>query len=117
MLRFQVITDVKSLATYLGKSDGGYFVAQEGLHREIGGKAAGLLGLDAKPDWDKFNLLLQGLNPQSGDQLTSKLLDDRIPGWHVTASVPKGVTIALEMGDARVHDVIWDAGQVGHGRP
>ena len=35
--------------------------------------------------------------------------DNRIPGWDVTACVPKGVTEALEGGDERIQPAIWRA--------
>ena len=56
------------------------------------------------------------LIPHTGEQLTAKLIDDRIAAWDVTASVPKGVTIALERGDDRIHDAIWEAGRRSDGR-
>ena len=55
-----------------------------------------------RPDYEQFKRLIHGLDPHTGEQLTAKLIEDRIPGWDVTASVPKGVTTALERGDARI---------------
>jgi conjugative relaxase-like TrwC/TraI family protein len=104
----QVITDVNSLSGYLGKGDGGYFVEQTGLHREVGGELCERLGL-SEPDFKKFLPLMHGLDPNTGEQLTAKLVENRIPGWHLTVSVPKGVTIAIEHGDYRVHDALWEA--------
>ena len=37
-----------------------------------------------------------GLHPRTGEQLTAMLVDDRMPGWDFTASLPKGVTAAME---------------------
>jgi len=108
MWRIQVITDVGSLSTYLGKSDGGYFVQNEDLHREIGGEGAKRLGL-AEPDFEKFLRLLNGRDPHTNDQLTAQLIDGRIPGWHITASLPKGVSLAMEGDDKRITDVVWEA--------
>ena len=86
--------------------------SQDGdLHREWGGKGAGLLGLSGLPDYEQFKRLIHGLDPHSGEQLTAKLIEDRIPGWDVTASVPKGVTTALERGDGRIRQLLWDAGR------
>jgi len=111
VLRFRDIKDAKAAGQYYGKSDGGYYLDGADLHREVGGKAAQLLGLEKAADFEQFKRLLQGLDPHSGEQLTAKLMDGRIAGWDVTASIPKGVTVALERGDGRIHDAIWDAGR------
>ena len=63
------------------------------------------------PDYEQFKRLIHGLDPHTGEQFTAKLIEDRVPGWDVTASVPKGVTTALERGDRRIRDVIWEAGR------
>jgi conjugative relaxase-like TrwC/TraI family protein len=109
VLRFR---DSKSPAAgyhYFSKSDSG--LAADGLRSEVGGEGAKALGLDKKPDFDQFKNLLHGLDPNTGEQLTAKLIDGRISYWDITASVPKGVTVALEFGDARIQDLIWDAGR------
>ncbi|MBP3955445.1 relaxase domain-containing protein [Gemmata sp. G18] len=103
------IRDAKSAASYYGKSDGGYYLGASDLRREVGGNAASLLGISGVPDPDQFKRLLQGLHPETGEQLTSKLVDGRLAGWDITASIPKGVTIAIERGDARIHDALWEA--------
>src|SRR5437660_787352 len=94
---------------YYAKSDGGYYLDDHDLHREWRGKGAAQLGLAGPPDYEQFRRLIHGLDPQTGEQLTAKLIDDRIPGWDVTASLPKGVTTALERGDGRIRDVLWQA--------
>ena len=77
----------------------------------MGRQGGGLLGLTGQPDYEQFKRLIQGLDPNTGEQLTAKLIEERVPGWDATASVPKGVTTALERGDERVRDVIWWAGR------
>jgi conjugative relaxase-like TrwC/TraI family protein len=109
MLRFTPIENARQAEHYYSKSDGGYYLDDHDLHREWGGKGAALLGLSGPPDYEQFRRLIHGLDPQTGEQLTAKLIDDRIPGWDVTASVPKGVTTALERGDGRIRDVLWRA--------
>src|SRR4051812_36103023 len=109
MLRMRAITDAKAAGHYYGKTDGGYYLDDSDLHREVGGKVASLLGLDSKPDFEEFKRLLEGHHPKSGDQLTAKIIPGRLAGWDITASVPKGVTTALECGDSRIHDAIWNA--------
>src|SRR6266446_4352162 len=95
MLRMKPIADARKAESYYAKSDGGYYLADDDLRREWGGKGAGLLGLDGTPDFEEFKRLVHGLDPNTGKQ--------------VTASVPKGVTTALERGDSRIHDALWEA--------
>jgi conjugative relaxase-like TrwC/TraI family protein len=111
MLRFTPIRDAGAAGSYYGKTDGGYYLDGAELGREVGGKLAAMLGLAAAPDVEEFKRLLNGLHPKTGEQLTARLVDDRIAGWDVTASVPKGVTEALEGGDQRIRDAIWEAGR------
>jgi conjugative relaxase-like TrwC/TraI family protein len=114
MFRMIPIEDAASAAGYFGKSDSGYFldgaVEGEELRREWGGEDKERLGLTGKPTLEQFQRLLNGLDPHSGQQLTAQLVEDRVPGWAFTASVPKGVTTALECGDSRIRDALWEAG-------
>ena len=109
MLRFTPIDNARQAEHYYSKSDGGYYLQADDLHREWGGQGAAMLGLLGAPDYEQFKRLIHGLDPRTGEQLTAKLIEDRVPGWDVTASVPKGVTTALERGDERIRDVIWAA--------
>lgn len=111
MLRMTPIANAKRAATYFGKSDGGYYLEGDGFGREWGGKGAKLLGLEGAPQLEQFERLINGLDPHTGKQLTAKLVEDRIPLWDFTASVPKGVTTAIECGDSRVRDALWQAGR------
>jgi len=69
------------------------------------------LGLTGQPTLQRFERLLQGLDPHTGEQLTALLVEDRIPCWDFTASMPNGYTMALEGGDERVRDIVWEAGK------
>ena len=111
MPRFHPITDAKAAEAYYGQTDGGYYLDGAELHREVGGQGAERLGLDGNPDFEQFKRLLHGLDPHTGEQLTAKLVPGRLAGWDVTASIPKGVTVALECGDERIHDALWAAGR------
>jgi conjugative relaxase-like TrwC/TraI family protein len=109
MLRMKPVESVTRACLYYEKSDAGYYQGTDGLHCEWGGKGAPRLGLEGEPEYEHFKNLLHGLDPKSGKQLTAKLIDGRIPAWDVTASIPKGVTIALERGDSRIQGVIWES--------
>src|SRR5579875_3359636 len=88
---------------YYEKTDAGYYLAEVGLHSEWIGMGADHLGLLGRtPDSLHFKRLIRGLDPWSGEQLTARLRDDRIPAWDITVSMPKGATLAIECGDHRV---------------
>ena len=94
---------------YYSKTDSGRYYADGELRQEWMGKGAELLGLSGTPDFEHFKRLIHGLDPHTGKQLTAKLLHNRTPGWDVTASVPKGVSVALERGDTRIQGAMWEA--------
>lgn len=100
---------------YYEKSDAGYYRGEGGLHCEWGGKDAPALGLEGEPEFEHFKRLLRGLDPHTGEQLTARLVDDRLPGWDVTGSVPKGVTEAMERGDDRIQGLLWKANRLAMG--
>lgn len=102
---------------YYSQSDAGYYHEAGGLHCEWGGKAAAMMGLDvdAHPEYEHFKRVVRGLDPHTGEQLTAKLIKNRLPGWDVTTSVPKGVTAAAEWGDDRIQGIIWKANRLAMG--
>lgn len=109
MLNMTPLKDAKRAEEYFGKSDGGYYLKDDGLSREWGGKLAETLKLGDTPTLDQFKRLLQGRDPHSGKQLTAKLIEERIPAWDITASMPKGVTTLIECGDDRVLQLAREA--------
>lgn len=111
MLRMRPVKSGKQAEQYYARTDGGYYHEASGLRCEWGGRGAMMLGLAGPPEFEQFRRVVYGLDPRSGEQLTAKLVEGRIPGWDVTASVPKGVTVALERGDSRIQEAIWQAGR------
>ena len=109
MLNMVPLTDANGAEEYFGKSDGGYYLEGDELHREWGGKGAAMLGLSGPPTQQQLGRLLRGLDPHSGAQLTAKLIDGRTAGNDFTARLPKGVTTAMEGGDERIQPMLWDA--------
>ncbi len=107
----QPIVDARKAEDYYGKSDGGYYLRPEDRVQEWLGKGAAMLGLTGPPEFEQFQRLLRGLDPQTGRQLTARLIDDRLPGWDVNVSAPKGVTTAMERGDDRLRAAMWEAGR------
>ena len=107
MLRMKPQKDANRAEAYYPQSDAGYYVEGSGLHCEWGGKARLTLGLAGPPTFEQFRNLVHGLDPHTAEQLTARLLNGRLCGWDVTASNPKGVTLALEAGDERIHAAMW----------
>jgi conjugative relaxase-like TrwC/TraI family protein len=107
MLRMKPVGSPKRAESYYAKTDGGYYQAGNGLRCWWGGKGADLLGLTGlTPVDDYFKNLVYGRDPRTGEQLTARLVDNRIPAWDVTACVPKRVTELAEGGDERVPPAI-----------
>lgn len=99
-------------------SDGSYYTKSENYYDAgaLGdpywfGKGAEALGLDGKVDPAEFQRLLDGRLPD-GTVLGRVVNDERqhFPGWDLTFSVPKSVSImALVGGDKRLIDAIHEA--------
>lgn len=111
MLRMTPISDAGRAAEYFGTSDAGYYLGADDARREWIGRGAAALGLTGTPEFEPFERLLRGLDPHTGTQLTALLTEDRLAGWDFTASLPKGVTTALERGDTRIREALWQAGR------
>lgn len=109
ILRIHPIESAAQAESYYAKSDGGYYLGPDDLRRAWIGRGAELLGLSGPPDYEQFRRLIHGLDPWSGNQLTAKILGNRIPGWDVNVHCPKGVTMVIEQGDDRVQAALWDA--------
>jgi conjugative relaxase-like TrwC/TraI family protein len=107
MLNMTPITDAGRAADYFGKSDSGYYIQDDEMHREWGGKGAAALGLAGTPTQLQLERLLRGLDPHDGSQLTAKLIEGRTAGDDLTARLPKGVTTAMENGDERIQPMMW----------
>ena len=110
MMGMTPIKDASRAADYFGRTDGGYYLDGRELRRQWIGSSRERLGLTGPPTVEQFERLLRGCDPHTGKQLTAMLVDDRIPGWDFTASLPKGVTTALEGGDRRIAAAFWEAG-------
>jgi conjugative relaxase-like TrwC/TraI family protein len=107
MLRIQPIANAKDAEDYYAKSDGGYYYQPGDVRQEWFGQGAKELGLSGTPEFEQFKRLIHGLDPHTGEQLTAKLIEERIPGVDVNVHCPKGVTIAINRGDSRLSDAMW----------
>jgi conjugative relaxase-like TrwC/TraI family protein len=108
MLRIQPIVNAKDAESYYAKSDGGYYVRPEDMHREWVGSGAARLGLSATPDFEQFKRLIHGLDAHTGRPLTARR-GEGLAGWDVNVHSPKGVTTAFERGDNRISEAMWQA--------
>ena len=90
MLRMTPLENAGQAESYYAKSDGGYYLDADGLHREWGGKGAALLGLSGPPDYEQVKRLIHGLDPHSGEQLTAKLIEEPHPGLGRDRERPQG---------------------------
>lgn len=61
------------------------------------GRAAQAMGLSGKVDFDQFEAIFDGFDPISGRALTQNAgRDDRRPGWDLTFSMEKSLSIVYE---------------------
>jgi len=61
------------------------------------GRAAKELGLTGKVNFDDFEMLFDGIDPTTGNKLTQNAgRDDRRPGWDLTFSMEKSLSIVYE---------------------
>jgi hypothetical protein len=83
MLRMKPIASGKRAELYYARTDvgqdaAGYYHEASGLRCEWGGKGAAKLGLGGTPEFEQFKRLIHGLDPNTGQQLTARLVDHRI---------------------------------------
>jgi conjugative relaxase-like TrwC/TraI family protein len=62
------------------------------------GDAAEDLGLQGKVDGDQLTAMLTGTNPASGEPLGLRHVEDGIPGFDLTFSAPKSVSVLWALG-------------------
>jgi conjugative relaxase-like TrwC/TraI family protein len=66
------------------------------------GAAAGRLGLRGEVASDDLRAVLAGRHPSSGEQLSGRPGTRRVPGWDLTFSAPKSVSLLYGLGDLEV---------------
>lgn len=64
------------------------------------GSASGQLELSGQVERGQLDRVLSGLDPRSGAELPAYLRRDRVPGFDVTFSAPKSVSLVWALGDA-----------------
>jgi conjugative relaxase-like TrwC/TraI family protein len=86
------------------------------LEARWGGKGSRMLGQDEFGTLS-FLRLSKGLNPETGTKLTARLKDNRRSAWDVTMTVPKSVSILIEvMEKADVKKALLEANEYAMGK-
>ncbi|HEY6729472.1 MAG TPA: MobF family relaxase [Solirubrobacterales bacterium] len=86
---------------YLGKVAEGaedYYSGEAEAEGYWLGDAATDLGLQGKVDADQLTAMLTGTNPASGESLGLRHVEDGIPGFDLTFSAPKSVSVLWALG-------------------
>lgn len=82
-----------------------YYIDGQEVAGEWFGKGAEQLGLSGKVDQQSYFSLCDNLNPETGEQLTPRLKENRRPMYDWTFSAPKAVSVLYEYsGDERIRD-------------
>ncbi|MBW3643395.1 MAG: relaxase domain-containing protein, partial [Actinobacteria bacterium] len=69
---------------------------------EWGGAGAARLGLTGQVTPEQLRSVLGGVDPVSGDVLGGQTRKDRVPGWDLTFSAPKSVSVLYALGGDQV---------------
>jgi conjugative relaxase-like TrwC/TraI family protein len=95
MIRHHVQRDARAAFAYYQLAD--YLAEGKALPPELcpqlGGRAAGLLGVAGSNDKSHFERLCHNLHPLTGEQLTERMRADRIVGIDVTFDGPKSLSV------------------------
>lgn len=87
-----------------------YYTAGETVTGHWHGQGARLLGLAGEVTKEQFGALADNLHPQTGERLTLRQKDNRIPGYDFTFSAPKSVSLLYGLtGDARIKAAVESA--------
>jgi len=103
----------KGQETYYLDSVGGgaddYYSGEGEAPGRWAGSGAAELGLEGTVERDQLHAVLSGRDPRTGEPLLRLLRKDRVPGFDVTFSAPKSVSVLWATGDERTAAVIRDA--------
>ena len=76
---------------------------------EWAGTGAARLGLSGEVSPDQLRAVLSGVDPTTGDILGSRTRSDRVPGWDLTFSAPKSVSVLYGLGGVEVSSEVVEA--------
>ncbi|MEO1529636.1 MAG: MobF family relaxase [Planctomycetota bacterium] len=113
MLTATTAKNIASTARYFDEvlSQGDYYTGQE-VASTWNGKAAKFLEIEigSLVTPDAFKAMLAGKHPATGEKLTQRVRKDRRPGFDLTFSVPKSVSVAWAInGDEEIVNLLQEA--------
>lgn len=73
------------------------------------GSASGELAMDGEVEDDALHAALGGADPRTGDPLVANRSGQRVPGFDLTFSAPKSVSVAFGLADENVSGEVRDA--------
>lgn len=83
-----------------------YYAGEGETPGEWTGSAASELGLDGEVERAQLRAVLAGLHPETAEQLPRLLRSDRVPGFDVTFSAPKSVSVIWAVADQQTANQI-----------
>ena len=75
----------------------------------MAGERSGPLGLSGTVAAEDLLAVLEGRHPASGRSLLWCRREDRLPGFDLTFSAPKGVSLLLALGDPATSQLVREA--------
>src|SRR5581483_11464435 len=79
-----------------------YYTGSGEAPGEWTGAGAARLGLRGEVDGDELRKILGGVDPRSDEPLGGHTRKDRVPGWDLTFSAPKSVSVLYALGGEQV---------------
>jgi Ti-type conjugative transfer relaxase TraA len=106
------IAAIKNVSYYSDLAAQDDYYAEEGEAPGIWGGAAAELGLQGQVNADQFSALMQGFDPSTGAALVQNAgRENHRPGWDLTFSAPKSVSLAYAVADQEQRQQIEQAQQ------
>lgn len=85
-----------------------YLFSGEAPGRWVGGGCGGL-GLQGRVESEQFTSVLDGRDPATGDALGKRWATSKLPGFDLTFSAPKSVSVLWALGDEQLSRQMRDA--------
>jgi conjugative relaxase-like TrwC/TraI family protein len=80
------------------------------------GDGAARLGLSGRVSAEELTHVLDGLHPSTGQQLWPSKTSRRLPGWDLTFSAPKSVSLLYALGSPAIRETVVTSHEIALGR-